>query len=608
VTLALAAALLLAAASAAGQGAERRDEPAAARKKARKKPPAAKGRAAQEKASDEAKPAAPGAAGRDAGRRPKRLISDLQPAASAVKLALRPAAVRPLDATGAVRHATPQRAWLDAGTRDGLAVGQTLHLLRKGQPSGTCTVEMAAERNATCAGPGVRAGDTFAVKPAPGALPATLPPRPSGEEQARRLSAVQLAVAAPVDFKGKPRSEVVLERRRPYEAGVAHAAWLASDARGVHEEMVWAVVRDGQVWKGALLNLDLSAVSRTRPPETTRLKAGHPAFVWVREASLTLAEPDRPWALTAGRVLPWRIPGGPTFDGAQAAWRPSRHAELGLFGGAVPGALLGSPRLEAATGGGYWSAESAFGTRALLRSEGRVAYFTLPGSKSRIEGEATGQAWLGKQLDVSAQARLAFGDYQAPGNLDAARVDVSWRRPGLLSVYGGWRYAQSMAPDDAAPAFTPGKTRHSDGAVTWEQLGWLHVRVAGGHLHDVSGAVRRTWVGPELAAPRLLGRRGGLALGYAEELGYLAGRHAWLQGDFLLPRTRLLARATFTMDSRPSPLLADSAAGLTLGAASDVATWLRVRLTAMARYGIPLYEAAASRWGVSALGGLEARY
>jgi hypothetical protein len=610
VKLALAAALLLAAAPAAGQEAGRKDEPPAARKKARKRPPAPRGRAAQEKASDDAKAAAAAraAAAKDAGRKPKKLISDLQPQATSARLEVRPVGVRPLDASGVVRHATRQRAWLDAGTRDGLAVGQSLVLLRRGQPSGTCTVETAAERNATCTGQGVRAGDTFAVKPAPGAVPAALPPRPSGEEQARRLSAVQLAIAAPVDFKGKPRSEVILERRRPYEAGVGHAAWLASDVRGIQEETVWAVVRDAETWKGARLNLDLTAVHRTEPPETTRVKAGHSAFVWLREASLTLAGPDRPWALTAGRVLPWRMPGGPTFDGVQAAWHPSRFAEVGLFGGAVPAALLGSPQLDLATGGAYWSAETTLGTRALLRSEGRVALLTLPGSRSRFEGEATAQAWVGKQLDVSAQARLGFGDYAAPGNVDAARVDVSWRRPGLLSVYGGWRYAQSMAPDATAPAFYPGKTRHADGAVTWERLGWLHVRLVGGDFRDVSTAIRRSWVGPELAAPRLLGRWGGLSLGYAEELGYLAGRHAWLQGDFLLPRTHLLARATFAMDSRPSPLVADSAAGLTLGAATDLASWLRLRLTALARYGIPLSEEAASRWGVSAFGGLEARY
>ena len=36
------------------------------------------------------------------------------------------------------------------------------------------------------------------------------------------------------------------------------------------------------------------------------------------EASLSWAEPAATWRFAAGRVLPWLIPGGSTFDGAQA--------------------------------------------------------------------------------------------------------------------------------------------------------------------------------------------------------------------------------------------------------------------------------------------------
>lgn len=552
---------------------------------------------------------APGKAKKKAARPPRgqaTAIGAVQPAGGA-PLAPRPVGVRPLDSMGTVRNVVRQRAFLDAGSKDGLSVGQSVALSRKGHAAGTCTVEAVTERNAVCSGPDARAGDTFAVNPrATGALPTPLPPRPSAEEQARRLAALQAATFAPVESKGKTASTAP-ERTRRVEVGVAHASWLGVEATTLSHEMVWAAVRDAPVLGGARLNLDLTAAWRTSPNDE-RYQPGRQATVWVREASLSWTDRSRPFMLAAGRVLPWRLPGGPTFDGIQVGWRPSGGSELGLFGGAVPDPLTTAPGLDRATAGAYGAFEAAAG-KSVFRTEARVAWLKLPASKSRIEAEATAQAWLARQVDVSAQARVGLGDYTSPGKLDAARLDLGWYRPGQLSLSGGLRYDENRIPDAAAPALYPGRARHAWGALGWDGLGWLQLRATGGFSRDVAAGVDRTWVGPEASAPRLFGRWGGLAAGYAEEIGYLSGRSAWLQADLALARsTRLLARLHWMMDARLSPLQAMQNAGTTLGLVSDLAPWLRLRVSASARVGLAVNEGASTDWAAEGFAGLEARY
>ena len=48
--------------------------------------------------------------------------------------------------------------------------------------------------------------------------------------------------------------------------------------------------------------------------------------------------------------------------------------------------------------------------------------------------------------------------------------------------------------------------------------------------------------------------------------------------------------------------------GLSLAAASDLTPWLRLRLSGMGRYAIPLSDGAPDSWGGGFLGSLEARY
>jgi len=540
--------------------------------------------------------------------KPRPTMSSQQPAPGS-PLPVRPQAVRPLDPNGTVRNVSLRRAYLDAGAREGLVVGQLLQLRRKGETAGTCTVEAVSERNAVCAGGGVRAGDTFPVNPkAAGALPTELPPRPSAEEQARRLAALGQVGYAPVDFKSTRVVEVP-DRLRRVDLGFTHVSFLGSDVSTRHQEQLYALARGVPLWRGSRLDLDVTAVVRSDPSDPERFEPGKKTLLLVREASLSWAEPGTPWRLAAGRVLPWLIPGGASFDGVQAGWRPRPGVELGLFGGAVPDLMTTAPGTDRATGGAYWHAERQAGEKSLLRTDGRLAWVRLPGSKSRLEAEASLRAWLVRRLDLAAQVRLGLGDYAAPGKLDAARADLGYYVPGIWSLYGGFRYDETRVPDAAAPALYAGRTRHASGTFSWDRLGWLQLRATGGRALDPVSGEKRDWVGPELWMPRALGRFGGAGAGYSEQLGSAAGRNAWIQAD-MAPgaRFRLLVRASWFMDERPSPLAADHGVGLWAAMTADLTPWLRFRLSALGRYAIPASDAAPSAWGTAVSAGLEGRY
>jgi hypothetical protein len=574
--------------------------------------PARSGKASRPGKAKAGKAAAGKAEGRAGGGRSRGLAAELQPAPGQ-PIAIRPAAARPLDNVALVRSVARGKAYVDGGTREGLAVGAVLQLQRRGSPAGQCTVEVVTERNAVCAGTGVRVGDTVTVNPsAAGSLPAVLPPRPAPEEQARRLASVEQATLPLVDFKST-RVVEVQDRLRRVAVGLASFGYFTSDAGGLFQEQVYASAHGVEVFRGGRLDLDLTAVARTPVSDTERFEPGRVSVIWVREASLTWAEPGSPWRIAAGRVLPWLMPGGNTFDGAQAGWRPREGTELGVFGGGVPDLMTTAPGFDRATGGGYWAVDGQVGG-SVLRNEGRLALVRLPGSRSRVELETAGQAWVGRRLSVDGMVRAGFGDYAAPGKIDSGRVDASYASPNVWSASAGYHYENSLVPQAAAPALYPGRSREVAGSFSFDRMGWLLVRANASHFLDLgmvpfSPHQTRTWGGPEVVAPRLFGARGGMSIGYSEQLGTWAGRSAWVQGDLTLGRvSRLMARAAWMMDARPSPLAADQTVGLTVASVNDLAPWLRLRLSGMGRYGIPPSGEAQSDWGATFLAALEVRY
>jgi hypothetical protein len=219
-----------------------------------------------------------------------------------------------------------------------------------------------------------------------------------------------------------------------------------------------------------------------------------------------------------------------------------------------------------------------------------------------------GQAWLWRQLDLGAQLRWG----SRSGALEYARADLAWRRTGSFSLLASYRHFDLPAAEPAAPAVYPGRTDHAEGAATLESLGNVYLRLAGGWASDAVSGNDRSWVGPEILVPRAW-RSGGFSAGYAEEFGWLSGRSLWAQGDFAPGTgTRLLARLSFTMDTQPAPISADSAVGIAFQGLFDLNAWLRLRLSLLTRFAIPSLGGEGSTvpvdWGATGLAALEGRY
>ncbi|BDG09949.1 hypothetical protein [Anaeromyxobacter paludicola] len=486
---------------------------------------------------------------------------------------------------GEVRYVTAHRAYLDAGGRDGLQPGQTLALTRNGRPAGSCEVEAVSPDHATCTGPGLRPGDAFALAAPPppsGTAPARLPPPLAPAETAARQAALAAAPFPRIEWKGTPSAPRPAGGAGVAEVTVSHALWSSTGATAWNRERLDAALRGADLGAGYRLYADLSAIHETTRPDDARFRPGDRTQLYVWEAEVALREPERPWAVAVGRVLPWRIPGATLFDGAQLGWKGAR-GEIGIFGGGVPDLATTEPTTKRSTAGVYLAQDGQLGP-AWTRGQARLALVSSPELGSRFEGEALAQAVFGRDLDLAASARVgAGGNVTAPALLDLVRLDLSARPLERLSVSASYRYEGLATPDLAAPARFPGPSRHGDASLTLDPWGWVSLTAQGGLADDLTSGLSRQWVGPEVSVPRAFGRRGGVSAGYQEEFGWLAGRSVYLQAvtrptDGL----RLLARTSYESAAAPAGAT-DGDVALYLSGSADLASWLSIRLSALGR-------------------------
>jgi hypothetical protein len=513
--------------------------------------------------------------------------------------------------TAAVVHVTAARAYLDAGSDHGLAAGQTVRLFRGGTPAASCELETVTPRHATCRPDGAtRRGDLARVSaPSAPAGPKPLPPLVPAEELDRRAAAIADQPHARVEARGTPSTPVELRASRG-EVAVAHAAWASTGQRAWNTEILDATLRGAPAFAGLVVDADVRAIRWTTRPEGFRQRPRERTELFVYEAALASRDPSRAWTGALGRVLPWSVPGATTFDGAQVAVVPaSRRGELGLFGGLVPDPLTLKPAADRSTAGLYGSLDLGGGALS-SRSQARAAVVTSPELGTRFEGEVRSYALLGRKVNAEGMVRAGVGGrHQAQYGLDLAQVDLSGRPLPRLALSGGFRYAGLEVPDAAAPALYPGHERRADGSAGWE-LGPALLSASGGWGQDLSTGLERWFAGPELAFPRALGARGGLSLGYAEERGWITGRTAWIQAALRAgPRLRTNARLTWTEDTRPKGD-GDHAIGLLWVVSADVARWLAVNGSLLARVGV---RAGAGGFqdpatGITALVGISSRY
>jgi hypothetical protein len=505
---------------------------------------------------------------------------------------LQPAAAR-TPGIGRVVQVTGARAYLDAGADDGLAAGQQLVLRRGGAEAGTCAVEAVSPGSATCTGAGARPGDTFALAPqaAPAAAVVLLPPIPSDEEAARRAAALAAAPVALVEHQARAGgTPLAAPRGSVGEVGLSAATWTSSGAGDFDVTRLDAVLRGAPA--GPLtVDLDLRAerwLARSRPifrpRDATRLE------VW--QAQLGWAPADRPFAVAAGRLLPWSVPGATVMDGAMLSWRGD-GLEAGVFGGLVPEPDTLDPTSKRATGGGYWIVEKRLRRDLVIRQEARLAWVRSPELGDRGELEAGASAHAGSALDLFASARLgAGGTAHAPGYLDGARVEAGLRPLPRLAITAGGEYGGLAVPLAIVPPALGTRNRRAD-ATAFYDLGPVRVGLTGGTSRDQLSRLERSWVGPEVQVPRFLTPRLALSAGWLEEQGWLDGRSAYVQAVARpWDRLRLIGRLSYAHEARLGVDQDEAAAYLS--AAAELNQYLGLRLTVMGRMG---FDAAGDGGG-----------
>lgn len=524
-----------------------------------------------------------------------------------------PAPRRPEHArgTGEVIYTTVERAYLDVGAADGLVTGATVVARRAGEPVARCAVDLVAEHEASCPATSLHTGDAVAFEagPAPPA-PKVLPALVSTEDLGRRAVALQAAPPAPlVEFKGPSQAAVAqpeVQRARWLSAETSWAQWTSTDAQGLGAARLDLSIRDANVGGGVLLDFAARAERwtpagnpRFRPRDDTRF------YVWQAEVTAPFSR----LTLSAGRVLPYGIPGATVFDGASAAFQAG-PAQIGVFGGVVPRPDTLDPTTDRATGGAFWSVSHTFGDGAGVRQEGRIAVVRSPELGTRFEATLGAGGWW-KAAYVSAEVQGgAGGAAQAPGHIDAARADATLHVAPGVTVSGGYRHTGLEWPGLAGaiePAFFPGRSDAADGWLSWDV--WIfRLGATTGFSRDGTSNLNRRWVGPEIGIPRLLGRFGGISAGYLEEGGWLPGRTAWTQATFRpSPRYSLIARGSWTHASNAA-IDADEV-GLLASGSAQLGRGFGLRATVLSRSAVGLGEGAGSTpIGLTGLVGLYAAY
>ena len=483
-----------------------------------------------------------------------------------------------------VVQATGARGYLDAGSEQGLQVGQLLTLDRAGGEGGLCTVESVSANHATCAGGGARVGDTVKLPrtDGPEVKVVTLPPLPGDEELARRASQVAVVPVALVESKAKPAEVRALETPRNGfgEFVFSDVTWWSSGADLYHVDRVDAALH-GAPLGPFTTDVDLRAEYWSSQSSGAVFLPADKARLLVWQAQLNWAPEARPFSLSAGRVLAWNMPGATPMDGAVVSWRRGAFTG-GLLGGLVPQPDTTSPTTTRATAGGFWSWDGKLGTGLLVRQDGRLALVRTPELGDRVELQAGGSAHAGAWLDLFADLRLGFGGkVHSPGGLDGARLEGAVRPVDRLSISGAFDYSELLTPQTFTPMAWAGRSRHADANVSWD-FGPLRAGISGGLARDLESDLDRKWVGPEITIPRFFTPRVALSAGYQEEVGWLEGRGAWLQAVARpADSVRLIGRLSWNQTSNLG--LDKDEFGLYLSGSKEFSRHLGLRLSVLTR-------------------------
>jgi hypothetical protein len=553
-----------------------------------------------------------------ARRRPQapsaRVVAARAPDSPAARATARPAAAGP----GHVLFVTDKRAYLDAGSRDGLAPRQSLAISRGGRAAGACTVETVAEHQTTCVGARLRVGDTFRApgrREAKKTAPPALPPLVDDDTLTSRAEALADAPQEKVDFDGRASAHA----RGAVSVSPGFAVWRGqpSDAGTYSQERIDAAIRGMPLGAGLRFDAAFSAI-RWQQPALERFRPGEPTQFYLWQAEVNRREMDARTVFSLGRIWPWHAPGLTGLDGFQLGRRNAdQTAEAGAYAGFVPTATSLAPQIDAWAAGLYGALAQAGAKSALLRAareELRAGAWHTPETGTVAEAEGLAQIWVGG-VSLGGTGRAAYASaFDRRPVLERATFDLA-SRPTL--AFGGGlhvRYFGESLPDgavlrDEVPALAG--SAHGLADLRWDPRPWVGLATYAGADRDAATGRHLLHAGAELRLPRLLGDFGGVWLGGAGEDGWLRGftGYGQLVGRFRA-RVQLLARASLGATEFETPTAAPNLweLGGYVHLDGALSSWLRLRAWSLLRapflvQGEPAVDASPSFTAGSSLTG-----
>jgi hypothetical protein len=507
---------------------------------------------------------------------------------------------------GQVTSVTAQRAYLDRGEDDGLAVGQKVQLLRGARAGSTCEIETLAPHVATCRGGAIRVGDRFAVDKRGGEKAPKAPaPPPLPEQLARQRSVLEDAEQPLVDFVG---GKTLGQSGVSGEVALVHSSVAAFSTPGsaFHQERADVALYGRQLFGGLSFGANASAVLWSRRPSGFR--SPHVAFAQLQVRELWAGWQFKNGAHFAlGRLTPRKAPGVGLVDGGLFGWAaPSGALAVGAYGGAVPDPLTLTPLQGPFTAGAYLAARLGGENVKTMAFEPslRLAWVGR-GSAHRFETQALMRLWWGSRFDARLEAAAGFGAGAPQVPLDAVRLDLGGRIADLLRLRAAVRYSGGGDPWLGTAPIAPSQAVHADALAALELENGFTISLQGGVVTDLSTGLTQGRAGPELALPPIAGGLLGVALGYDEEFGWMPGRSGYVQASFR-PVTRL---NLWTRASVFHHTFAEGAEGLSgldgalsLGVDLRVWRWFWVRGSGWARAGLSGKPVPAALQGQLALG------
>jgi hypothetical protein len=227
----------------------------------------------------------------------------------------------------------------------------------------------------------------------------------------------------------------------------------------------------------------------------------------------------------------------------------------------------------------------------LFHESFRASAISAPEYGTRVEAETAAQAWMAHDTNVAGDIRFGAGSANAPGLLEAARVDIDTQPRRGFHLGGSFRYLNAPVGDVlvlGAPSYAVNGT-HVDVTFAWTDSRFVGVSGFGGVWSDPSSGLSHGEIAPELSFPRLFGDLGGAAIGYQQELGWWGQRTLYVQTDFRPARSfRLLARGLYLQDTP-----ADGAGefntdevGAFIDSEIGLSSWLALHLGLMVRHNL----------------------